>query len=462
MLAAAVPRYGGAATPISQALPVSAGVRLALPEAYVPLVPPMSHSHSHSPPQDVGLALPFRLFPAVAPVCWDTYTPPFALAAPPSPPLPAPRRAVEERSQARAVLSWVTADGALASTPYSVWEVARLSDPAREELAVRFSDVLPLSPSHLSLLSPAIVAAPGGGFKQFLRTSYRNGQWAAGSYVWAQDLDADFMPSPSSALTSVAMPSSMEIFAGGAEDPRAIIRPTDDALFLFFNAQVKKDAPRSMYMYNTARLGRVRKLWVNNSNVGEMDGATQKNWAPFYHDGAFHVLYSVQPLVVLRCGDDGQCMCVHSDGPSGCEDLRGLAKSERLRLGSPLVELGDSGIFATALHSIIKADEREARKYGYRGHLALLSSSPWGWVAASTELTPPPHVRACANGIAQWFTQGIDFPTSLLLVGERAESILLGAHFHDTESSMQQIVFDAPLVDLVATLCASPYSHTHL
>ena len=301
----------------------------------------------------------------------------------------------------------------------------------------------------MSIISPALVAAPGGGYQAFMRLTWRRGQWSHGSYVWSQDLGAELSPLSASPLTAVPLPAAMDVYAGGAEDPRAIVRPSDGAVLIVFNAQFAKEGARSMYLMDTSPRGHTHRLRVPGSILGE---GIQKNWAPFFHEGELHFVYNYNPLVVLKCGDEGECLCVHSDAPGGCLDLQDLAKGSAMRMGSPLVELGDSGVFATALHSIITTPKTGSYKHGYRGHLALLTSRPWGWLAVSDELETPPHVRACGNLLSKWLSQGIDFPTSLLLVGEGGESLLLGAHYHDSEASVQQLMLAEPLIDYLAAL----------
>ena len=207
----------------------------------------------HAAAFDDGLTVrPPRLFPASEPACWDVASAlPYSRA--PVGPLPADAPAgASAFAQASAALTWLAAPGGAAvapratSSPYAVWEVARLSDGAREELVDRFADVLPLARPDVSVISPALVTAPGGGFSAFLRLTWRQGQWSFGSHVMQQALGAELAPHSASPLAAVPLPAAMDVAAGGAEDPRAIVRPSDGAVLVAFNAQLSKEGGRAM------------------------------------------------------------------------------------------------------------------------------------------------------------------------------------------------------------------------
>jgi hypothetical protein len=389
-------------------------------------------------PRD-GLQLPLTRWPAISLPCFlseGNDTSPVVTAG---------------RAQ-RASLVWTAAGGADSGvdmqlvSSFSIWGVARVGETVRHELLGRFRTLLARSHNDISVMSPALVASPSGGLAYFSRITGTQGQGFFGSVLWHSTLSHDLaLQSPSAEvplMTSRAQPSF------GGEDPRALLG-ADGSPLVVFNAKVSEGSPRSMFVADIAT-GAITQLRA--PNVGNR---TQKNWAPFWYAGALHFLFSAEPLTVLRCAlPAGDCECVHAAGPAGCADLRDLADF-RVRLGSPLTEIGDSGVFFTALHSQVRADN-SPKILGYRGHLALLSTQPWGWLAVSSELATASPAGSCSDPyIRAAYSEGIDYPTSALLVGPRAESVLLGSHFNDGDSTVQQIAWDEPLIDVVAVLTDS-------
>jgi len=402
-------------------------------------------------------------------------------------------------SEVRSSFTWVLADAAAAAAArasggaaaapraprrrhasYSVREVARVSEPVRDEIVSRFGDILNFGRGDIAVLSPAILPAAGGsgGFDYYSRVMAKPGQDAFGTSVWHSKLQRDLSPTPGSLGSELTVVYSHADAANGPEDPRAILGPGGSPL-LVFNAKFAADKPRSMFLADLGR-GSVARLHVHG--MGER---TQKNWAPFWHAGALHFLYATQPLTVLRCTgagagggapEDGtvpasaaagaaaaggsNCTCTFSAVAGGCAEIERVDAFFRLRLGSPLTEIGDSGLFFTALHSQVLAAGGSRDVLGYTGHLALLSSNPWGWVAVSGEVKFAPGASCDDRAIRNLYPRGIAYPTTALLVGARAESLLVAAHFNDAESSVQQLAFDEPLVDVVAALaetaCAAP------
>ena len=336
-------------------------------------------------------------------------------------------------------------------TPYSVQEMAGISEPVRAEIASRFGDILGFAHDDIAVLSPAILPSAAGGFDYFSRVTAVPGRKNFGTSVWHAHLTHDFHAAPGKLSSELTVMSSRAATAFGPEDPRAILGPSGMPLVVF-NAKFAEGSPRSMFLADTAA-GKVMQLHVHG-----MGDRTQKNWAPFWHDSALHFLYTAQPLTVLRCEDSsrGNCTCAFSATPGGCAELDKADASFRVRLGSPLVEIGDSGLFFTTLHSQVISGGADNSVHGYVGHLALLSSNPWGWVAVSAEVKFAPRaIIGNEEVLSTVYPRGISYPTTALLVGAHAQSILIAAHFNDAESSVQQLAFDEPLVDMVAKLATT-------
>ena len=329
----------------------------------------------------------------------------------------------------------------------SIWEVSRVSTAVRREIWARFSATLAAPFEEVSILSPALVYE-GSRFLFFSRISPLN--FVRGSFMWYQELPFSFAPDAAPAGEMFGIPGGLSVPNPGPEDPRVIL--FEGAPLVLFNAQFANSEGRNMFLADV-RKGTVVRLRAPGVDASVM----QKNWAPFLFEGALHFLYSAQPLVVLRFSANGTCTCVFSAGPHGCGELP--EPHGDLRLGSPLTPLSaaasdDTGLFVCALHSKIE----NSRKAAYTSHVALLSTRPWGWVAVSSSLPVTRSVDKCASKrhLAQ-YSLGMVYPTSALLVGDRGESLLLGAHVNDAESTVQQIEWETPLMDrhdeLVGSAC---------
>lgn len=348
-------------------------------------------------------------------------------------------------------VSWVAArvkDAPLTTTERAtIWEVSRVSAAVRRELWARFSATLAAPFEEVSILSPALVH-DGSRFLFFSRVS----PLARGSFLWYQELPFSFALDAAPAGEMFGIPGALRVMYPGPEDPRVIL--FEGAPLVLFNAQFAESEGRNMFLADV-RKGTVVRLRVPGVDARIM----QKNWAPFLFEGALHFLYSAQPLVVLRFSANGTCACVFSAGPRGCGELpepRG-----DLRLGTPLTPLSaassdDTGLFFCALHSLI-IHPQTARAI-YAAHAALLSTRPWGWVAVSSILPVTRSLDKCApKSMLELFPLGMVYPTSALPVGDRGESLLMGAHVNDAESTVHQLEWETPLMDrhdeLVGSAC---------
>lgn len=227
----------------------------------------------------------------------------------------------------------------------------------------------------------------------------------------------------------------------------------DGSPLVIFNAQFARGTPRSMYLADV-RARSIVRLHVPGAALG----ITQKNWAPFWHDGALHMLFAADPLTVLRCAPSGACTCIFSavaEADGGCAAALSARTMSRLRLGAPLTAIGDSGVLFTFLHTVVRgADARAAGDtLGYRSHAALLSTSPWGWLSVSGPLTVSGGARTCAEAhVAEAYPMGLVYPTTALLLGSAGEGALVGVHVNDAESTLQQVEWEQPLADRLGAL----------
>jgi drug/metabolite transporter (DMT)-like permease len=85
--------------------------------------------------------------------------------------------------------------------------------------------------------------------------------------------------------------------------------------------------------------------WVRLHAEPPPDERCQKNWAPFEHEGALHVVYSWHPLVVLRC-DPNTGRCVRTDDVAYPSRMR----RNNVHGGTQLVPMGE-GRWLSFVHS---------------------------------------------------------------------------------------------------------------
>ena len=98
---------------------------------------------------------------------------------------------------------------------------------------------------------------------------------------------------------------------------------------------------------------------------------------------------------------------------------------------------------------ILAGDHIYKMDYGHmiRAHMVLLSTDPWGWVVLGGPLPMPEALPGCYEGQVPWDVQ---FPASVLLLGPRADALLMGIHVRDAKSSLVHVGLGAPLVDVLA------------
>lgn len=93
---------------------------------------------------------------------------------------------------------------------------------------------------------------------------------------------------------------------GGVEDPRYF--KLNDSIYVLVNS-LEPDQRREMYLYNLER-DHLVKLWIKEYDLSGIK--RQKNWTPYVYFKELYLIYSFDPLCVLKVTDleKGECQCL--------------------------------------------------------------------------------------------------------------------------------------------------------
>ena len=305
----------------------------------------------------------------------------------------------------------------------------------QEDIIERFGVTMQVNNRFdVRLMSPAIVHIGAGRWLLFARISC----YPADLYdnlLWTQELDANLDPVPGTGGVIGVPTHSQFLMAPGPEDPRVIV--FEGEILVVFNHQYRND-DRRMILYNHAQK-RLSELSIE----GLTQARAEKNWMPFVHDGALHLVYQMTPLIVIRCTlPSGKCACVMPVG--GCVGAQAVSKGVTARGGTPLTQVAD-GLFAGLLHSTY-------RHHMIRAHLVLLSTKPWGWVTISGPLPVPESLPGCYEGQVPWDVQ---FPSSMVLLGPNADALLMGMHVRDAMGALIHVNLGTTMPDYLRDVTAA-------
>jgi hypothetical protein len=305
----------------------------------------------------------------------------------------------------------------------------------QEDVLERFGVAMQVNDRHdLRLMSPAVVHIGGGRFLLFARISCYPAE-LYDNLLWSQELDEALDPVPGTGAVIGVPTHSQFLMAPGPEDPRAIV--LNGEVLVLFNHQFRND-DRRMLIYN-----HMQKRLSQLSVEGLIQARAEKNWMPFVHEGALHLVYQMTPLIVIRCAlPSGACVCVVPEG--GCQNTQAVSKGVVSRGGTPLTRVGDN-LFFGLLHSTY-------RHHMIRAHMVFLSTAPWGWVTLGGPLPMPEGLPGCFEGQVPWDVQ---FPASALLLGPRADALLMGIHVRDAMSALIHVdLGGAGMPDILAEVTA--------
>jgi len=309
-------------------------------------------------------------------------------------------------------------------------EVARFVE-VQEDILARFGVAMQVtSRFDVRLMSPAIVHIGGGRFLLFARVSCYPAE-LYDNLIWTQELDEALDPVPGTGGVIGVPTHSQFLMAPGPEDPRALTM--NGEILVLFNHQFRND-DRRMIVYNHMQR-RLSELRVE----GLTQTRAEKNWMPFVHEGALHLVYQMTPLILIRCDlPSGDCVCVV---PAGCSGTKGTSTKVYARGGTPMTRLTDT-LYYGLIHSTY-------RFHMIRAHPVLLSTSPWGWVSLGGPLPFPESLPGCYEGQVPWDVQ---FPASCILLGPRGDALLLGIHVRDAMSALIHVDLGGSIVDTLAAV----------
>ena len=97
----------------------------------------------------------------------------------------------------------------------------------------------------------------------------------------------------------------------------------------------------------------------------------QKNWAPFEHDGALHLVYAWDPLIVVRC-DEATGVCVRARTPGVDASVWPRVGPSYVHGGSELVPL-DDGSWIGFVHARFACELSDQFTSMHNGMLAVLT-----------------------------------------------------------------------------------------
>lgn len=280
---------------------------------------------------------------------------------------------------------------------------------------------------HLHTMSPAVVWT-GEKYVVFLRVSNYPDE-LYDNFVWLQEFTADMKVIPKSGEVLGIPTHSANLMAPGPEDPRAII--CKQQLLVTFNLQFRNNDRRMMlYSYETKRLVLLRVQGLAFQRA-------EKNWMPFVHNDQLHFIYQLDPLVVLQCELNGDCICIVPLG--GCNGEAHNTRKALARGGSGMTKIADHLYFGM-IHSTFG-------DHAIRGHMLFFSTQPMGVVAVSSAIPLPQSLTACYTNTVPWDVQ---FPSSITLLGNELDKVLVGVHVRDAMSSLLVMDLKTTLSSLLA------------
>lgn len=229
-----------------------------------------------------------------------------------------------------------------------------------------------------------------------------------------------------------------------AEDPRLFVH--DEALYVVYSATpVAKGAANQRRMYlgrlhiddanvvPTASLVWARQLDIENDAIVQTHW--EKNWTPFSHDGAIHLLYRANPPLVLRLDPNVLAdieveamhalarpalhaalpherrvvavQCLTPPDQQGVPEVAGVWRG-----GTPAIFAPELGEYVTFFHTRVKADYgsgRGAKRYYMMGFYTFAAEPPFAMRQYIEQPLQLPEAQGRAPG-----TTRIVFPGGII------------------------------------------------
>ena len=159
-----------------------------------------------------------------------------------------------------------------------------------------------------------------------------------------------------------------------------------------------------------------------------------KNWMPFDLDNKLHVVYTLDPLMTLKCEFTGSCRVVYQSVNQ--TNFGFFAQGGNLRGGTPFI-LYSYPYYISFAHSTLHSYHPLHDGTYYNVHLVVLRVEPFALVYISQRLRFNPAVFEDQPRQRTYIKADFVFPHGLVI--EDQDSVLLTGHVNDHSSAMFRI-----------------------
>ncbi|KXZ51573.1 hypothetical protein GPECTOR_12g536 [Gonium pectorale] len=288
-----------------------------------------------------------------------------------------------------------------------------------------------------SMMLPAVTWCNGRWHVIVRLHDQKHSEWKDSSFVLTAAYDSAFRP--------VAEPRILghtTFFNGvqytGLEDARLMV--VDGRLKMFGTAFLPTKKRKTL-----ARIAMIDAV-TSQTTILEVPGGKlnerEKNWTPFIKNGSLHILYSLHPVVELKCAMDGRCEVVyhelycHTPPCKNALDKPSLGTAgggSLLRGGCPMIPWGSDGHFFGFAHTTLREKDRRAfglqdvkARASYRAHLFIYNSVAGQVVYISNPIN---FQRPLKNVVHADREDVIEYPSNFVLLPDG--SVLLGLLHED-------------------------------
>lgn len=130
----------------------------------------------------------------------------------------------------------------------------------------------------------------------------------------------------------------LDVRYSGAEDARHFIYNGTD--YLIFNMAINR-RERFMFLMNLTS-NKIVKLTINGMKL-----SVEKNWSPLIHNNELYFVYSLEPIIILKCIDVNKGICRKINMKKSSEQLK-TKTNYKMRIGCKFVHLRDDIYFTVA------------------------------------------------------------------------------------------------------------------
>ncbi len=233
------------------------------------------------------------------------------------------------------------------------------------------------------------------------------------SYLYTQTFDNTFHPVDSGSLLQLQSTNPSVRFMG-QEDPR-LIRINDSLLTYYYDFRRNKNNDIYSCMY-------ILDFKTNKSSSIHINGKTidsyQKNWMAININNNLHFVYSLDPIIILKCSIDGNCFNIIQN------DIKNINTNKFVLRGSSPFQKYNNDYKIGLAHSRFV---QEGKKWIYASHLIVLHLNPPRIVYLSSPLLLNKTVFHNITRLS--YADNFFFPVGIVL--ESANSIIITGHIND-------------------------------